>query len=99
CQLHHYEVHDWAPVSDPVLADLTLENSNIKALIQANRNGFFYTLDRTNGKVLKAKAYTEVSWAEGIGSDGSPILIKGQEPTEEGKLACPGLGGGHNWQA
>jgi len=40
-----------------------------------------------------------VSWAEGIGSDGRPILIKGQEPTEEGKLACPGLGGGHNWQA
>ena len=98
-QFTPHDVHDWDAISDPVLADLTIENRKVKALMQANRNGFFYTLDRTNGKVLKAKAYTEVSWAEGIGADGRPILIKGQEPTEEGKLACPGLGGGHNWQA
>jgi alcohol dehydrogenase (cytochrome c) len=98
-QFTPHDVHDWDAISDPVLADLTIEGRKVKALMQANRNGFFYTLDRTNGKVLKAKAYTEVSWAEGIGSDGRPILIKGQDPTEEGKLACPGLGGGHNWQA
>ena len=60
------------------------------------RNGFFYTLDRTSGKVLTAKPYTKVNWADGIGGDGRPILIAGREPTEEGNLACPGLGGGHN---
>jgi alcohol dehydrogenase (cytochrome c) len=98
-QFTPHDVHDWDAISDPVLVDLSIEGRKVKALLQANRNGFFYALDRTNGKVLKAKPYTEVSWAEGIGADGRPILIKDQEPTEEGKLTCPGLGGGHNWQA
>ncbi len=48
---------------------------------------------------LLARAYTKVSWADGIGPDGKPRLIPGQEPTEEGNKSCPGLGGGHNWQA
>src|SRR5262249_44888121 len=56
------------------------------------------TLDRTTGKVLVAKPYTKVTWATGIGADGRPILVAGQDPTEEGKLVCPGLGGGHNWE-
>jgi alcohol dehydrogenase (cytochrome c) len=98
-QFTPHDVHDWDAISDPVPVDLTIEGRKVKALIQANRNGFFYVLDRTNGKMLKAKTYTEVSWAKGIGPDGRPILIDGLEPTEEGKLACPGLGGGHNWQA
>jgi alcohol dehydrogenase (cytochrome c) len=98
-QFTPHDVHDWDAISDPVVVDLTLDGRNVKALIQANRNGFFYTLDRTTGKVLRAKAYTKVTWADGIGVDGRPNLIPGQEPTEEGKLACPGLGGGHNWQA
>jgi alcohol dehydrogenase (cytochrome c) len=72
--------------------------TRVKALIQANRNGFFYALDRGSGKFLLAKAYTKVTWADGIGVDGRPILISGQDPSEEGTRACPGLGGGHNWQ-
>jgi len=71
----------------------------VKALIQANRNGFFYALDRTNGKMLLAKAYTKVTWADAIGPDGRPKMVDGQDPTEEGTMSCPGLGGGHNWQA
>ena len=53
----------------------------VKAVIQANRNGFFYALDRTNGKVLVAKPYTKVTWATGIGPDGRPIRVPGQEPS------------------
>jgi len=98
-QFTPHDVHDWDAISDPVLVDLTIKGRKVKALIQANRNGFFYTLDRTNGKVLVTKAYTKVTWAKGIGEDGRPILIPGQDPTEEGNFVCPGLGGGHNWQA
>jgi alcohol dehydrogenase (cytochrome c) len=98
-QFTPHDVHDWDAISDPVVVDLTLGGRNVKALIQANRNGFFYTLDRTTGKVLRAKPYTKVTWADGIGADGRPHLIPGQDPTEEGTFACPGLGGGHNWQA
>ena len=98
-QFTPHDVHDWDAISDPIPIDVDLEGRRVKALMQANRNGFFYLLDRTNGKVLHAKAYTRVTWADGIGPDGRPILISGQEPTEEGKRACPGMGGGHNWQA
>ena len=70
-----------------------------KALIQANRNGHYYALDRSTGEFLFARAYTEVNWADGIGPDGRPILIPGHEPTDEGTLTCPGMGGGHNWHA
>ncbi|HYM13445.1 MAG TPA: PQQ-binding-like beta-propeller repeat protein [Bryobacterales bacterium] len=94
-----HDVHDWDSISDPVLVDMTYKGRKVKAVIQANRNGFLYALDRANGKLLYAKPYTKVSWADGIGPDGRPILISGQDPTEEGNKACPGIGGGHNWQA
>jgi alcohol dehydrogenase (cytochrome c) len=98
-QLTPHDVHDWDAISDPVIMDLTINGRSVKTVVQANRNGFFYALDRTSGKVLLAKPYTKVTWADGIGPDGRPHLIPGQDPTEEGKFTCPGLGGGHNWQA
>ena len=98
-QFTPHDVHDWDAISDPVLMDIVVEGRQVKALVQANRNGFFYVLDRTNGKFLLAKPYTEVTWADGIDSDGRPILIPGMDPTEDGTLVCPGMGGGHNWHA
>ena len=98
-QFTPHDTHDWDAISDPVLVDLDTGGRKVKALIQANRNGFFYALDRTNGKMLLAKPYTKVTWASGIGHDGRPKLIAGQEPSEEGTTSCPSLGGGHNWQA
>jgi len=98
-QMTPHDLHDWDAISDPVLADLTVRGQKVKAVIQANRNGFFYALDRTNGKLLVAKPYTKVTWADGIRPDGRPNLIAGQDPTEEGTKSCPSVGGGHNWQA
>lgn len=94
-----HDVHDWDAISDPTLMDIVVNGRKVKAVVQANRNGFFYALDRTTGKLLLAKPYTTITWAEGIGADGRPILVSGQDPTEEGTKACPGIGGGHNWQA
>jgi alcohol dehydrogenase (cytochrome c) len=98
-QFTPHDVHDWDAISDPVLVDLQHQGRPVKAVIQANRNGFFYALDRTNGKLLAARPYTQVSWATGIAPDGKPILATGQDPAEGGNKACPGLGGGHNWHA
>jgi alcohol dehydrogenase (cytochrome c) len=98
-QFTPHDVHDWDAIGDPVLTDLLIDGRTVKAVIQANRNGFFYAFDRTNGKVLVAKAYTRVTWADGIGPDGRPVPIAGQDPTEEGNRTCPGMPGGHNWQA
>ena len=98
-QMTPHDVHDWDAISDTVLVDIKHDGKPVKALVQANRNGFFYALDRATGKFLFAKPYTKVTWADGIGADGRPILVKGQDPTEEGTVSCPGLGGGHNWHA
>lgn len=98
-QFTPHDLHDWDSTSDPVLLDVKSAGKTVKAVVMANRNGFFYALDRATGKVLAAKPYTEVSWAKEIGRDGRPVLIPGQEPTPEGNKACPGGGGGHNWQA
>ncbi len=98
-QMTPHDVHDWDAIADPVLLDVTAGGRKVKAVVQANRNGFYYALDRATGKLLAAKAYTKVTWADSIGPDGRPVLIAGQDPTEEGNKSCPGLGGGHNWQA
>jgi alcohol dehydrogenase (cytochrome c) len=98
-QFTPHDVHDWDAVGDPVVMDLAINGHTTKAVVQANRNGFFYALDAATGKVLVAKAYTRVTWADGIDSNGKPILIAGQAPTEDGNRTCPGMGGGHNWQA
>ena len=98
-QFTPHDVHDWDAVADPVLVDLTIKGEKRKALIQANRNGYLYVLDRTNGDFLLAEAYTKVTWADGIDANGRPILVPNKEPSAEGTVACPGLGGGHNWRA
>ena len=56
-QFTPHDVHDWDATSDPALLDLDHEGRKVKAVMMANRNGYYYALDRTNGKVLAAKAY------------------------------------------
>lgn len=96
-QFTPHDVHDWDSTEDMVLADITAGGQRVKGLLHADRNGFYYLLDRTNGKVLAAKPYTKVTWAKEIGADGRPVLVPGQDPTDTGNESCPGLGGGHNW--
>ncbi len=99
-QFTPHDTHDWDSVADPVLVDLTIGGRKVKALIQANRNGHFYALDRTTGKFLFAKPYTEVNWTTGIdATTGRPKVIAGLDPSEAGTKVCPGLPGGHNWQS
>jgi alcohol dehydrogenase (cytochrome c) len=98
-QMTPHDVHDWDAISDPVLIDVNQDGKKVKAVVQANRNGFLYALDRANGKLIYAKPYTQVDWADGIAANGRPNLVSGKEPSEKGTLTCPGMGGGHNWQA
>src|SRR5581483_970148 len=71
-----------------------------KLLIHADRNGFFYVLDRTSGEVLLAKPFVHnLTWASGIGPDGRPRLIPGSEPSPEGTRACPAVEGATNWMS
>jgi alcohol dehydrogenase (cytochrome c) len=65
----------------------------------ANRNGFFYMLDRATGEFLHASAYVRQTWASGIAADGKPVEIPGQRPTPTGTLTCPDLYGGTNFMS
>jgi alcohol dehydrogenase (cytochrome c) len=89
--------HDWDAVQVPVLADVMDGAQTHKLLLNANRNGFFYALDRTNGKYLRAKAYVKQTWAERIDSNGRPVTRAGASGTERGTLVYPGTSGGTNW--
>ena len=78
--------------------DATWQGQPRKLLVQANRNGFFYVLDRTNGKFLFGTQYVKnVTWASGLDANGRPLRVPNMEPTLEGKRVCPSLDGASNW--
>ena len=93
-QFTPHDVHDWDAIGDPVLVDLKINGATRKAVVQANRNGHYYALDRTNGKLLFVKPYTEVSWTKEFTAEGPPVLLPGQEPSEEGTRPVPGSAAG-----
>ena len=98
-QFTPHDLHDWDATEVPVLADLTIDGQPRKVVMFANRNGFFYTLDRTNGKIIMARPFVTTTWAKEIGPDGRPVLLPGHVPDEKGSLTCPDLVGGTNfWQ-
>ena len=79
-----------------MLVDADWQGQPRKLLLHANRNGFFYVLDRTNGALLLAKPFVKkLTWASEIGPDGRPVLNPGQEPTPEGTHGLPGGGRRH----
>jgi len=96
-QFTPHDVHDWDSTQVPILADLTISGQPRKVLMFANRNGFFYVLDRVTGKVIVAKPFVETTWAKEIGADGRPVMLPGHLPDEDGEKTCPDLGGGTNF--
>ncbi len=93
-----HDVWDWDAVQTPVLVDADWEGQPRKLLLHANRNGFFYVLDRVNGKLLLAKPFVKkLTWAREIGPDGRPVRIPNQEPAPGGNKICPPIEGATNW--
>ena len=96
-QFTPHDVHDWDATEVPILADLTIAGQPRKVVMFANRNGFYYTLDRTTGKVIVAKPFVTTTWAKEIGRDGRPIALPGHTPDEKGEITCPDITGGTNF--
>ena len=85
-----HDLWDWDAQQPPVLVDREWNGEPRKLLLHANRNGFFYVLDRTDGELLLAEPFVQkLTWARGIGADGRPLLNPDQEPSAEGTLVCP----------
>jgi alcohol dehydrogenase (cytochrome c) len=97
-QFTPHDVWDYDAQETPALIDITWQNRPRKLLVQANRNGYFYVLDRTDGRFLLGKQYTKnITWASGLTAEGRPIVVANMEPSLEGKRVCPSLEGSSNW--
>jgi alcohol dehydrogenase (cytochrome c) len=96
-QFTPHDLYDYDANETPVLVDKEENGVMRRLLFQADRNGFFYMLDRTNGKFLRATPFVEkLNWANSIDSSGRPVL-SGRIPTAEGTYICPGIEGATNW--
>ena len=96
-QFTPHDVHDWDAIQVPILADIEYEGRTRKVMMWANRNAFYYTLDRETGEFLVGKPYALQTWAEGLDENGRPIRLPDTFPTEEGVVVSPSIGGGTNW--
>ena len=90
-----HDLFDWSGVAEPILVDEVLEGRPTKALVQANRNGYVYVLDRTDGRLISATPFTRVSWAN-IDETGKPV-IKPEIAASTVREVYPGAVGGTNW--
>lgn len=96
-QFTPHDVWDYDATQMPVLAELTFGGEPRKVVLFANRNGFFYVLDRSTGRLIRARPFIETSWAKEIREDGRPIVLPNTAPSEHGTKVCPDQTGGTNW--
>jgi alcohol dehydrogenase (cytochrome c) len=94
-QFTPHDTHDWDSNHIPVLID----DGARKLVAVANRNGFYYLLDRRTGAFVLGKAYAKQTWATGLDAKGRPIKLPAMEPTVDGKVVYPGLHGATNWMS
>jgi PQQ-dependent dehydrogenase (methanol/ethanol family) len=100
-QMTPADVWDYDAVNEAVLVDLNIGGQKTPALMKADRNGFFYVLNRQDGKLLSAKPFVEVNWAKSIDqATGRPIEDPEKRPqlNRWARNVCPNLFGGKNWQ-
>ncbi len=96
-QFTPHDLFDYDAVETPVLVDAVFRGQPRKLVVEANRNGFLYMLDRTNGAFLSATRFAEkLNWASGIDEKGRPVRT-GVQPSEKGTRICPGMVGATNW--
>jgi quinohemoprotein ethanol dehydrogenase len=92
------ESWDFTATQPIVLADLTIDGKSRKVLMQAPKNGFFYVIDRTSGKLVSAKPFARLSWATGVDAKtGRPIEVPGARYQKAPFLMAPSAYGAHNW--
>ncbi len=92
-QFTPHDPYDYDSVQVPLLADASWDGRVRKLMLWANRNGFFYALDRTNGEFLSGHPFVKVNWASGLDDRGRPLAT----PQPVGTPIYPGVQGGTNW--
>jgi alcohol dehydrogenase (cytochrome c) len=97
-QFTPHDEYDRDATQTPILADIPIKGVLRRVLCVANRNGFYYVLDRATGEFLVGVPFVEQNWAKGLDSTGRPILSLDAKSSPAGRLMKPGIDGGTNWQ-
>lgn len=98
-QFTPHDSHDWDSTHVPILFEGDVRGTHRKLVAVANRNAFYYVLDRTSGEFLAGAPYAKQTWAKGLDDRGRPIVIPGTEPSETGTLVYPNLNGATVWMS
>ncbi len=96
-QFSPHETHDWDSSEPPILFDAVINGKKRKIVAQANRNAFYYVLDRETGQFLAGAPYAKETWAKGLDAKGRPIEMPNIDPTTQGNLIYPSITGSVNW--
>jgi alcohol dehydrogenase (cytochrome c) len=98
-QFTPHDTHDWDSTHVPILFDGEIGGKKRKLISIANRNGFYYVLDRTTGEFVTGHPYAKQTWAKGLDPRGRPILTATAEPNEGGIQIWPNSNGATVWQS
>jgi len=98
-QFTPHDTHDWDANEVPVLASASIRGLERKVILFANRNAFYYVLDRSTGEFLHGRAFAKQSWTKGLDDKGRAAPLPAIEPSEEGTKVYPSLNGATNWQS
>jgi alcohol dehydrogenase (cytochrome c) len=96
-QFTPHDEHDWDATQTPILADISINGVVRKVICWANRNGFYYVLDRVTGEFLTGVPFVQIDWAIGLSSTGRPIPVETARVSTGGRRTSPGIGAA-NWQ-
>ncbi len=94
-QFTKHDDHDYDATQVPVMID----DGEKHLIVHANRNGFFYVIDRASGKLLSSRPYAQMTWSKSKDADGRPVADKSGNPAPDGARACPGAAGATNWMS
>lgn len=96
-QFTPHDVHDWDANETPVLVEGVVKGKKRRLLITAQRNAFYYVLDRDTGEFLEGGEFAKQTWAKGLDDKGRPIPLPNTTPTPQGNYVCPDAAGTANW--
>lgn len=97
-QFTPHDIHDWDSAQTPVLADISINGKTRRVICWANRNGFYYALDRVTGEFLAGVPFVEQNWAKGLDAAGRAILADADEASSTARLVRPGSAGATNFE-
>jgi alcohol dehydrogenase (cytochrome c) len=98
-QFTPHDVHDWDANETPMLIDGVIKGKKRKLLVTAQRNAFYYVLDRTTGEFLTGQAFGKQTWSSGLDDKGRAVVLPNTTPTTDGNYVCPDASGTANWGA